>query len=92
MYNRGIGANLALKIREHKQALLPLEKEFGINLEECCNQIKGMRDFDTCLTTRIHGYRTSDNYYRSASLGQRLKDIRIPTLLMSPLDDPVMPY
>ena len=92
LYDFAMGASLARKLKENQIAMKPLEKQFGINLESEIKKVKGIRDFDRLFTAKTHGYGTTDMYYRSAALGQRLKDIKIPTLLISPLDDPIVPY
>ncbi len=92
LYHWGLGLSAAWKLTEHKNALRPLEPALGINLDECPKQIKTLRDFDRLITSRVHGYQTPDNYYRQASVGQHIHKLHIPTLLLSPLDDPVVPY
>lgn len=92
VYNMGLGINLRRKLREHEDALRPLEEIFKINLKEEIPKVKGMRDFDQLITAPTLGYGFPDNYYRVASLGPRLKDIKVPTLLFSPTDDPIPPY
>lgn len=47
--------------------------------------------FDDCVTARLHGFTGADDYYsRSSSLGF-LAHIRVPTLLLSAVDDPFLP-
>eukprot|EP00826_Nyctotherus_ovalis_P022191 TRINITY_DN1727_c0_g1_i16.p1 TRINITY_DN1727_c0_g1~~TRINITY_DN1727_c0_g1_i16.p1 ORF type:complete len:269 (-),score=76.14 TRINITY_DN1727_c0_g1_i16:48-854(-) len=92
IYNMGLGINLRRKLREHEDALKPLENILKINLKEEIPKVKGMRDFDQLITAPTLGYGFPDNYYRVASLGPRLKDIKVPTLLFSPTDDPIPPY
>lgn len=91
-YNMGLGMNLRRKLREHEEALKPLEDMFKINLKEEIRKVNGMRDFDKLITVPTLGYGFADNYYRKASLGPRLTNIKIPTLLFSPTDDPIPPY
>jgi Predicted hydrolase of the alpha/beta-hydrolase fold len=48
-------------------------------------------DFDDIVTAPVHGFSSAHDYYsRSSSLGY-LSRVRIPTLLLSALDDPFMP-
>jgi len=79
------------KLKEHKEVFEPLIRERGMDIGKEISKIKGIRDFDKLITAPIQGYGIPDTYYRTASLGQRLKDIKIPTLLLSSLDDPVIP-
>tara|TARA_Y100000588_G_C14170106_1_gene888723 strand:- start:914 stop:1288 length:375 start_codon:yes stop_codon:yes gene_type:complete len=47
-----------------------------------------LRDFDSDVTANIHGFSSSDHYYKVASVTQFLSFITIPTLLIHALDDP----
>jgi uncharacterized protein len=52
---------------------------------------RSMYDFDDVVTAPIHGFRDAHDYYsRSSSLGF-LDRIRLPTLLLSAVDDPFLP-
>jgi predicted alpha/beta-fold hydrolase len=56
--------------------------------------IEGLRtlaDFDNLITGPLHGYRDADDYYSRASSLPVLKDIRLNTLLLSAVDDPMLP-
>eukprot|EP00826_Nyctotherus_ovalis_P061723 TRINITY_DN880_c0_g1_i6.p1 TRINITY_DN880_c0_g1~~TRINITY_DN880_c0_g1_i6.p1 ORF type:complete len:337 (-),score=67.18 TRINITY_DN880_c0_g1_i6:262-1272(-) len=92
LYNFALGYCLKKKLREHRKTFEPLIQEWGMDIDKEIEKIKGIRDFDKLVTARLQGYGIPDNYYRTASLGQRLKDIRIPTLLLSSIDDPVISY
>jgi predicted alpha/beta-fold hydrolase len=50
-----------------------------------------LREFDDAVTAPIHGFRDADDYYRRASSGPRVPEIRVPTLLIHALDDPFVP-
>lgn len=53
--------------------------------------IRTMYDFDDIMTAPLHGFDDADDYYsRSSSLGW-IDRIRIPTLLLSAVDDPFLP-
>lgn len=58
------------------------------------DRISGLRtleDFDNVITGPLHGFRDAQDYYqRSSSLGW-LEGIRIRTLLLSAVDDPMLP-
>ncbi|MEO0559612.1 MAG: alpha/beta fold hydrolase [Bacteroidota bacterium] len=47
-------------------------------------------EFDGQFTAPIHGFADAEDYWARASSGPRLKDIRVPTLLVSALDDPFL--
>ena len=46
--------------------------------------------FDDVVTGPLHGFEGAAHYYREASSGPRLGDIRRPTLLLSAADDPML--
>ncbi|KAJ3064861.1 hypothetical protein HDU98_011769 [Podochytrium sp. JEL0797] len=50
---------------------------------------KTLTDFDENLTRRVFGYRTVNEFYRMGGSAQYVPDIRIPTLLLNSLDDPI---
>ncbi len=58
------------------------------------DRISGLRtleDFDNVITGPLHGFRDAQDYYqRSSSLGW-LEGIRLKTLLLSAVDDPMLP-
>ncbi|NPC75970.1 hydrolase [Corallococcus exiguus] len=49
-----------------------------------------IRGYDDVVTGPLHGFRDAEHYYREASSGPRLADIRRPTLLLSSADDPML--
>lgn len=51
---------------------------------------KGLRDFDSLLTSRMSGFSSADEYYNSASCTNVIDNVRIPLLLISAIDDPVV--
>jgi predicted alpha/beta-fold hydrolase len=48
-------------------------------------------DFDEAFTAPVHGFAGADDYYRRSSSLPFLKDITVPTLLLSAVDDPFLP-
>lgn len=53
--------------------------------------IRTLEDFDNLITAPIHGYRDATDYYQRASSLRSLEDIRLKTLLLSAVDDPMLP-
>lgn len=47
--------------------------------------------FDGLVTAPLHGFRSAEHYWRSSSCAQFLPDVRVPTLLVSAADDPLVP-
>ncbi|HEV8122981.1 MAG TPA: alpha/beta fold hydrolase [Gemmatimonadales bacterium] len=65
-------------------------------LEGRCNlagalAAKTFREFDDALTAPLHGFADAPAYYRESSAGPYLSRIRVPTLLIHALDDPIAP-
>lgn len=58
------------------------------------DKISGLRtleDFDDLITGPLHGFENAQDYYRRSSSLPFLKHIRLETLLLSALDDPMLP-
>lgn len=53
-------------------------------------ELKLLRDFDDVFTSRMFGFNCASEYYRHASPDQRLLNVRVPTLIVSSMDDPVV--
>ena len=53
--------------------------------------IRGVRAFDEAFTAPDAGHASAADYYRKASAGPVLGDIRRPTLILSAADDPFVP-
>ncbi|KAJ3164462.1 hypothetical protein HDU88_005339 [Geranomyces variabilis] len=47
-------------------------------------------EFDDAFTSKLFGFRTVHEYYRQASSAQYVPDIRVPFLLFTALDDPIV--
>lgn len=52
--------------------------------------IKDFRDFDSRFTAPLHGFASAEEYWREASSKRFLNEIRVPTLLLSAMDDPFL--
>jgi predicted alpha/beta-fold hydrolase len=48
-------------------------------------------DFDDCVTAPVHGFRDARDYYARSSSIRFLEGIRVPTFLLSAIDDPFLP-
>jgi predicted alpha/beta-fold hydrolase len=55
-------------------------------------KVKSIVDFDNLYTARLFGFGTAENYFRTQSSNQFLDRIRIPTLLITAQDDPLVPF
>lgn len=47
--------------------------------------------YDTIVTAKLHGFRDAEDYWEKVGSHQFLKDIRVPTLLLTSEDDPFNP-
>ncbi|MBL9037980.1 MAG: alpha/beta hydrolase, partial [Archangium sp.] len=50
-----------------------------------------IRDFDDRATAKVFGFGSAEAYYADASTAGQLKNIRVPTLLVSADDDALAP-
>jgi uncharacterized protein len=54
--------------------------------------IKTIWEFDDRYTAPLFGFGTADNYYRTQSAQQFLEHVRVPTLIVTAKDDPLVPF
>ena len=54
-------------------------------------EVRTLKGFDDVVTGPIHGFADGHDYYTKASAKPRLRDIRVPTLLLNARDDPFHP-
>jgi hypothetical protein len=54
-------------------------------------KIRTMVEYDNIVTAPLHGFRDANDYYTRCSTAPVLADIRVPTLLLSAADDPLVP-
>jgi len=55
-------------------------------------KIHTITDFDEYYTSKLFGFGTAANYFRTQSSNQFLERIRVPTLLLQSQDDPLIPF
>jgi predicted alpha/beta-fold hydrolase len=53
--------------------------------------LRTLEEFDDLITGPIHGFRDAQDYYRKSSSLSFLERIRLKTLLLSAVDDPMLP-
>jgi predicted alpha/beta-fold hydrolase len=53
--------------------------------------LRTLEDFDNLITGPLHGFRDAQDYYRRSSSLPYLTAIRLKTLLLSAIDDPMLP-
>ena len=54
-------------------------------------RVRTIREYDEIVVVPTHGFRDAHDYYARSSSGPRLRDIRVPTLLVHAEDDPMVP-
>jgi uncharacterized protein len=54
-------------------------------------RVRTLLEFDDLVTGPLHGFESADDYYARSSSLHFLRDIRVPTLLLSAIDDPFLP-
>ncbi|CAF3275097.1 unnamed protein product [Rotaria socialis] len=89
-YNRRLTNNLIRYMRQHEHHFTKSKSLPNLNVNQVY-QSKTIRDFDTHVMVPQYGYRDVDHYYTEASSNIWLKYIRIPTLILSAIDDPICP-
>jgi predicted alpha/beta-fold hydrolase len=55
------------------------------------SRLRTLADFDNLITGPLHGFRDAQDYYQQSSSLPRLENIRLNTLLLSAVDDPMLP-
>lgn len=76
---------LATKIREK------IERYPDQLTDQGLRKMRTFGEFDEAYTAPLHGFRDAADYWKHASSKPVLTEIRIPTLLVSALDDPFLP-
>jgi predicted alpha/beta-fold hydrolase len=53
--------------------------------------VRTLYDFDDVVTAPVHGFRDAADYYAQSSALRWIAGVRVPTLLLSAVDDPFLP-
>jgi hypothetical protein len=86
LYQRRFVSRLKDRVRRrHRQAP-------HIYTLEHLPKIRTLEEFDEYYTSRLFGFGTAANYFRTQSSGQFLGRIRVPALLVQAQDDPLVPF
>jgi predicted alpha/beta-fold hydrolase len=73
------------------KALAKLRQHPGLFDERKLLAARDLYEFDNVFTAPLHGFRDTDDYWHRASAKPRLRDIRIPALVLNALNDPFVP-
>lgn len=88
VYSARMAQNLLKLVKNHRQTLA----DHPVVQEGRKHPVRYMHEFDEMYTAPFFGFDTSYDYYRSASPVNRLTKIRVPTLILNSLDDPIVGY
>ncbi|MEJ7604822.1 MAG: alpha/beta fold hydrolase [Bryobacteraceae bacterium] len=64
----------------------------GVYDLEALEKVTSVYEFDDKITAPFFGFETADNYYATQSSNQFLHRIRVPTLIIQAIDDPLIPF
>ena len=73
------------------KALAKLRQHPGLFDEQRLRASRDLYEFDDVFTAPLHGFRNVMDYWTRASAKPRLRDIRIPALVLNTLNDPFVP-
>jgi predicted alpha/beta-fold hydrolase len=74
-----------------RKALAKLERYPGLVPRERIDAARTLYEFDDVVTAPVHGFANATDYYFRSSSIRFLSRIRVPTLLLSAVDDPFLP-
>jgi uncharacterized protein len=55
-------------------------------------RVRSVREFDDVITAKFCGFRDADDYYARSSARRIINQIRVPTLIITAQDDPMVPF
>lgn len=86
LYARRFLDRLRGRIRRKSRISPDIYSENGLN------EVRTIWEFDDRFTAPLFGFGTAANYYATQSSSSFLSDIRIPTLIITAKDDPLVPF
>ena len=89
-FNRQVYTRVFLNSMRPK-ALAKLRQFPGLFDGEALRGVRDLYRFDDLFTAPLHGFRGTDDYWARASAKPRLRDIRIPALVLNARNDPFVP-
>ncbi|EZA56289.1 hypothetical protein DMN91_010144 [Ooceraea biroi] len=88
MLNKHLATNLRRTIERYHSDIGPFHVDIDIDK---ILKSQTIREVDSHFTTKQFGYKNVDEYYRDATLNDKLHLIEVPTLCLSAADDPFQP-
>jgi predicted alpha/beta-fold hydrolase len=86
LYARRFLDRLRDRVRRKSKLTRDLYTEDGLD------ELKTIWEFDDRITARLFGFGTAANYYATQSAARYLDTIRVPTLVVTAKDDPLVPF
>ncbi|KAJ3012513.1 hypothetical protein HKX48_006245 [Thoreauomyces humboldtii] len=86
LYSRSMTQNLIRVYRRHSHSLLKVPLVDPASLVN----VRYIYEFDEAFTRVVFGFRTVHEYYRMASSAQYLPEVKVPMLLITADDDPIV--
>jgi uncharacterized protein len=86
LYERHFVRGLKRRMR-HKASLFPDRYPL-----DGLARVRSVREFDEVITARFCGFRNADDYYARSSARRIMNQIRVPTLIITAQDDPMVPF
>ncbi len=79
-------------LRSLKRKAMEKQERFpGLITADRLGHARTLFDFDDAVTAPVHGFLGASDYYHRSSSIRFLSQIRLPTLLLSAIDDPFLP-
>ncbi|WP_296658598.1 alpha/beta fold hydrolase [Paraburkholderia sp.] len=73
------------------KALQKLEQYPGLFDANAVLASRTLFEFDNVVTAPLHGFRNADDYWTRATVGPKLSEIAVPTLVLNARNDPFLP-
>ncbi len=89
-FNRQVYTRMFLRTMKPK-ALAQLGQHPGLFARERLQAARDLYEFDDVFTAPLHGFRDTPDYWHRASAKPLLRRVRVPALLVNPLNDPFVP-
>lgn len=89
-FNRQVYTRMFLRTMKPK-ALAKLGQHPGLFRRERLLAARDLYEFDNVFTAPLHGFRDTQDYWQRASAKPLLSRVRVPALLINPLNDPFVP-
>lgn len=88
-FNRLYSAHFLATLKQGAEARL--QRHPGLFEARKMRRAHSLYAFDDAVTAPLHGFAGVDDYWRRASAKPLLRGIRVPTLVINPINDPFLP-